>query len=103
MNPSQVELTGTLQADGTVVLDQRPALPPGRVRLVMQPVADSAPPHEGWWNVLQRIRAEREAAGYSFLNEQQMAEHLDWLHDDDDRIDRIHREMEQERRRQESH
>jgi hypothetical protein len=101
MSAPQVEVTGTLQPDGTLVLDQKPALPPGKVRIVMQPVPETVSPPEDWWQYMQRVRAEREAAGYRFMDERQMAEHLDWLHDDDDRIDRLYREMEQERRRQE--
>jgi hypothetical protein len=101
MNLTQVEVMGTLQPDGTLVLDQKPALPPGRVRLVMQSVPESAAPREDWWQLLQRLRARREAAGYPFLNERQMAERLDELHEDDDRLDRLYRELAQERRRQE--
>jgi hypothetical protein len=56
---------------------------------------------EGWWPYLQRVRAEREAAGYRFMDEAEMEGHLLWLRDDEERIDRIHREMDEERRRQE--
>jgi tetratricopeptide (TPR) repeat protein len=99
MSLMQVEVQGTLHPDGTLVLDEKPNLPPGKVRVVVQPVPEVPPAHEDWWQCLQRLRARREAAGYPFLDERQMAEHLDWLHDEDDRIDRLYREIEQERRR----
>jgi hypothetical protein len=35
-------LDGTLNPDGTIVLDHKPGLPPGRVSIVLQPV--QAPP-----------------------------------------------------------
>jgi hypothetical protein len=101
MSHSQIEMTGTLQPDGTLVLDRRPDLPPGKVAVTLRAVAEAAPPTEDWWQMMQRIRAEREASGYPFLSESQMAEHLDALREDDDRIDRLHRDIERERRNQE--
>jgi hypothetical protein len=50
---------------------------------------------------MQRIRAERETAGYPFLSEAEMEAHIQWLRDDEDRIDRVYREMEEQRRQQE--
>jgi hypothetical protein len=97
----QVEVTGILHPDGTLVLDRRPDLPPGKVTVTVRAEVEAVPPKEDWWQLMQRIRAEREAAGYPFLNESQMAEHIDWLREEDDRIDRLREEMEQERQKQE--
>lgn len=36
-------LDGTLNPDGTLVLDHKPGLPPGRVSIVLQPVQPAAP------------------------------------------------------------
>lgn len=36
-------LDGTLHPDGTLVLDHKPGLPPGRVSIVLQPVQSAAP------------------------------------------------------------
>jgi hypothetical protein len=99
MSLREVVVQGTLKADGTLELDQKPGLSPGRVTVVLRQAAESDQPKEGWWPYMQRIRAEREAAGYPFMNEVEMRSHLDWLRDDEDRIDRIYREMEQEKRR----
>jgi hypothetical protein len=35
------------------------------------------------------------------MNEMEMAAHMEWLHDDDDRMDRLYREMDMDRRCQE--
>jgi hypothetical protein len=101
MNGTPIEVTGILYPDGTMVLDRKPDLPPGKVSVTLRAQAESAPPKEDWWHLMQRIRAQREAAGYNFLNESQMAERLDELREEDDRIDRIRDEIEEERRKQE--
>ena len=60
MTVPSVEVQGTLQADGTLVLDARPNLPPGRVRVRVQPVEAPADVME----VLRRIHAEQAASGH---------------------------------------
>ncbi len=86
-------IEGTLKPDGTLQLDRKPTVSPGRVTVTVQPASASQPAPEGWWPYMQRIRANREAAGYHFMNEHEMQVHLDWLRDDEDRLERIHREI----------
>lgn len=57
-----VEIEGTLQADGTVVLDEKPNLPPGRVRVRVQPALDYT--QTDIWQALQKIWAEQRARGH---------------------------------------
>ena len=38
MIANAIEMEGTLEADGRLVLDEKPALPPGRVRVALQPL-----------------------------------------------------------------
>jgi hypothetical protein len=97
---TEIIVQGTLKPDGTLELDQKPDLPPGRVTVVLRQEAEPAA-SEGWWPYMQRVRAEREAAGYHFMNEVEMEDHIWWLREDEDRIDQIHREIDLERRRQE--
>ena len=97
----EIVVEGTLKPDGTLELDQKPDLSPGRVQVVLRPVLLASPPQEGWWPYMQRIRSEREAADYHFLNEAEMEAHIQWLRDDEDRIDRIYREIDEQRRKQE--
>jgi hypothetical protein len=42
MTAKAVEVQGTLHEDGTLVLDDKPNLPPGRVRVIVQPLVESA-------------------------------------------------------------
>ncbi len=103
MSLQEIVVAGTIKSDGTLELDQKPNLAPGRVTVVLRQESEaSAPPQEGWWPYMQRVRAEREAAGYHFMNEAEMEAHLQWLRDDEDRMDRIYREMDLEKRIQEN-
>jgi hypothetical protein len=101
MSLTEVVVEGTLKPDGTLELDRKPNLAPGRVTVVLRQAA-APPTQEGWWPYMQRVRAEREAAGYHFMNEAEMEAHLQWLREDEDRIERIQREMDLEKRRQEN-
>lgn len=61
MSTDQVTVKGTLKADGTLELDDKPALPPGPVQVIvksMHPVQK-----ENTWDVLQRVWDERKAQG----------------------------------------
>jgi hypothetical protein len=57
----QVEVNGTLRADGTLELDEKPGLPAGRVKVLVQSMVPSTKPEA--WAVLERIWAERKALG----------------------------------------
>lgn len=97
MTPQEMVLEGTLKPDGTLELEGKLSLPPGRVVVTVRAAAPVSASDEGWWPSLQRARAALEAAGYPFMNEQEMQAHLDWLREDDDRIERIYQQMQQER------
>ncbi len=101
MSLQEVIVEGTLKPDGTLELDQKPKLSPGRVQVVLRQESEPASPKEGWWPYMQRIRAEREARGYHFMDEVEMHAHIQWLRDDEERMDRIYREVDEQRRRQE--
>ena len=97
MSRIEIVIQGTLKPDGTLQLDEKPNLLPGRVKITLQPTGEAAQTQEGWWPYMQRVRAEREAAGYPFMNEAEMEAHLHWLREDEDRIDRLHREIDLEK------
>ncbi len=102
MSVTETVIEGTLKLDGTLELDHKPNLSPGRVTVVLRQQAEAKkPPSEGWWPYMRRVRAEREAAGSRFLNESEMEERLRWLRGDEERIDQIYREMKDEKRGQE--
>src|SRR4051794_39215909 len=102
MNLMQAEVTGTLRPDGTLVLDEKPNVPAGRVTVVVRaaPPADPAP-QESWWEFMQRARRQLEGAGCRFMNEQEVTAWVEELRADDDRIEEVYRQIEAERRRQE--
>jgi hypothetical protein len=95
MSQDMVEVQGTLQADGTLVLDEKPNLPPGRVEVVLRPVSEPAPPQEDWWQFMQRARRELEAAGQIFMNDEEIQAHVEWLREGD-RIDDLLRQADKE-------
>jgi hypothetical protein len=59
---TRVVVDGTLKPDGTLELDSKLNLPPGRVRLIAQPLPE-LPKDDPFWQTMERIWANRKAAG----------------------------------------
>lgn len=96
MSLREAVIEGTLQPDGTLVLNEKPDLPAGRVMVVLRPATVVVPPpQENWFDHLQRIRAQRGAEGYPFMNDAEMQAHLDWLREGD-RIDALLRDVDEQ-------
>jgi len=74
---------GTLKPDGSLELAEKPALPVGPVEVVIRSLSLPQASGEDWFQHLQRIRAERESAGYPFMNEQEVNAHIAWLREGD--------------------
>jgi hypothetical protein len=96
MTPTQAVVHGTLKPDGTLELDERPALPPGPVEITLRPLGVSTAGQEDWWQYLQRARAELEAAGHHFRTKEEIDAEIDDLRSGDDRIERAYREAGEE-------
>ena len=100
MGTSVVEVQGTLRADGTLVLDTKPDLPPGRVRVTVQPLQATADVIE----ILQRIHAEQAASGHVPRSREQIdADIAAMRHEDEERmqqIERLHEECQRTRQPQ---
>jgi hypothetical protein len=97
MSLTEIIVQGTLKPDGTVELDQKPNLSPGRVTVVLRQEAETTPPpQEGWWQFMQRARRELEASGAQFMNEGEVNAHIEWLREGD-RIDELLREADERR------
>jgi hypothetical protein len=62
MSLAEVVVEGTLRADGTLELDQKPNLPPGRVMSRMQPMT-ALPEGDPFFDMLRDIWAVRKQAG----------------------------------------
>lgn len=64
MSQTEVVIEGTLQADGTLVLDEKPNLPPGRVRVVLrQEESIEVPADDPFWQRMQAIWAIPRSPG----------------------------------------
>lgn len=99
MSLSEIIVEGTLKPDGTLELDQKPNLSPGRVKVVLrQESALVQPLQEDWWQFMQRTRRELEAAGHHFMNEEEVNAHIEWLREGD-RIDDLLREVDEQRKK----
>jgi hypothetical protein len=48
------EVQGTLHPDGTLVLEEKPSIPPGKVRVTLQP-AVQVPADDPFWKQVQAI------------------------------------------------
>ena len=80
---SEVTVKGTLQGDGTLQLDEKPELAPGRVSVTLRPERGEAEPASDWWDYMQQARRQLEAAGAHFMNEEQVAAHIRSLREPD--------------------
>jgi hypothetical protein len=56
MSQTEIVVQGTLTADGTIQLDEKPNLPPGRVTVVVKSVPD-LPRDDPFWQRMQAIWA----------------------------------------------
>jgi len=95
MSVTECVVQGTLNPDGTLHLDRKPDLAPGRVTIVLRLQAAGGPASGGdWFRSLQEARQRLEESGASFLDEKDLQAHLDWLREGD-RIDDLLREADQ--------
>ena len=60
---AQEMVQGTLKPDGTLELDQKPNLSPGRVRVTVEPVTEPTRP-DRFWAMLEQIWADLKARGH---------------------------------------
>ena len=85
----EILIEGTLRPDGTLELDGKPNLPPGRVQVILRQEATPVPAVEGWWEFMQRTRWELEAAGSQFMNDEEVTDHIAWLREGDSTDERL--------------
>src|SRR4051794_33964237 len=64
MNPQAVLVKGTLKPDGTLELDEKPSLPPGRVEVTLRGLDEKGKSAPGLVEVLEQMRKAQEARGY---------------------------------------
>lgn len=100
MSVQEIVVGGILKPDGTLELDKKPSLAPGRVTVVLRQEAETPTADEGWWPFLQRARKEMEEAGCHFMDEKEAQAHMEWLREGD-RFDDLLREADEERHKSE--
>jgi hypothetical protein len=102
MELTQVVVDGTLRPDGTLLLDEKPNLPPGRVRVTVQAAAAPVGPEDGVLARLQRIWAEQEARGDAPRTREEVDAEINALRDEAEEemkaIERLYGECERSRR-----
>lgn len=63
MNLTEAVVEGTIQPDGTLVLDEPTKLPAGRVQVVVQALPE-LPEGDPFWGMMQSIWAGQKARGH---------------------------------------
>ena len=71
MSLSEVVIQGTLKSDGTLELDRKPNLMPGRVQVTVKPLVLSSN-GRGLVEVMDEIRQSQQARGYQGRTVQEM-------------------------------
>lgn len=104
MTINAVQVQGALREDGTLVLDDKPNLPAGRVKVTVEPVPD--PTQTDVWQVLDRIWAGQRTRGYSPRTREMVDAELEAAHQEDEvrmqEFERIHQECYQTRQQRHS-
>jgi hypothetical protein len=102
MTTNAIEIQGTLREDGTLVLDGKPNLPAGRVKVTVQAIPDYK--QTDIWQFFERIWAEQRARGHVPRTKEEIDAELEAARDEDEErmqeLERIHEECEQHRQRQ---
>jgi hypothetical protein len=91
----QITLEGTVKADGTLELDDKVAMPEGRVLVTVQPVVQPAP-DDPFWTLMEGIWAGQRARGHVGRSREQIDADLDDLRNDaEDELHGIERMLEE--------
>jgi hypothetical protein len=72
MSLTEVVVEGTLKPDGTLELDQKPNLSPGRVQVIVKPLTATPTGRRGLVEVMDEIRQSQQARGYQGRTPQEM-------------------------------
>jgi hypothetical protein len=84
MSLSTAVVQGTLKPDGTLELDEKPILTPGRVQVTLQSVSTDALVKGGLAETIEEIRKYQQAHGYSGRTSEEMADDNEQRKEDED-------------------
>ncbi len=82
MSANNLEVLGTVRADGTLELDSKLNVPPGRVKVRVESLEAPVKPLEGLVEFVQRCRREMEAAGHKFRTKEEIDAEMAELRND---------------------
>jgi hypothetical protein len=102
MTKDPVQIEGVLQPDGTLVLDRKVELPPGRVRVTVQPILDYK--QTPIWKFFEQLRSEQQARGFVPRSKEEIDADIAAMREEDEermqKIERIQDECRQSRQQQ---
>jgi len=101
MTINAVEVQGTLREDGTLVLDEKPNLPPGRVKVMVQPAISVKSGVNDVISVLKRIHTAQLLRGHVPRSVEEIDADIAESRDDDERSKMIEQIQEECRRQRE--
>ena len=103
MTTNAIETQGALREDGTLVLDEKPNLPPGRVKVILEAAKPDKSAANDVIAVLDRIHAAQRERGYVPPSAEEIEAYIREMRDDDERcrmIEQIQEECRLQRERQ---
>lgn len=74
-----LETLGTVRPDGTLDLDQKVTIAPGRVKVRVESVETPAPPAQGLVQFVHCLRQEMAAAGHQFRTKEEIDAEIEEL------------------------
>lgn len=93
----QMIIHATLNSDGTLELDEKPNLSPGRVRLTLEPLSPQTRP-DRFWAMMEEIWTDLKASDYVPRSVEEIEGERRAFRDEWDQhqeaLERIHREQE---------
>jgi hypothetical protein len=102
MSTNAFEVQGTLREDGTLVLDQKPSLPPGRVKVTVESMPDDKQTEIRQF--FERLWAEQRERGHVPRGREEIDAELEAARQEDEErmqgLERIHQERERQRQPQ---
>jgi hypothetical protein len=92
MASANLEVLGTVRPDGTLELDHKLSVPPGRVKVRVESVEPPSQPAEGLVEFVRRLRREMEASGHAFRTKEAIdAEMAEMREEWEERLDELER------------
>jgi hypothetical protein len=93
MSLSTIVVQGTLKPDGTLELDEKPTLAPGRVYVTLHSVSSGSPPKGGLADTIDGIRQFQQSRGYQGRTPEETTRDEDLRRSDEDEYEQRMQEL----------